>query len=91
MINLLFSFFIYSFFFITIGNTVFRKDSDNNINFSLYPLMITGFIAPIRSVYNFLSVGEYIVCLHYLKFELTNLANPYTCYIYVRFADYLIN
>lgn len=91
MYKIIISFGIYTFFFIKLGNTVFRRDSSNNINFSLIPLFTTGFIYPIKSIYNLILIGEFNTLYHFLLFESTNLANPYTSYYVVNFLYYLIS
>ena len=91
MYKFLLSFSIYTYFFTTLGNTVFRKDSDNNINFSIIPLFTTGFISPVKTIYNLISIGEYKTCYNYIIFETTNLANPYTSYYLVHLLSLIVN
>ena len=91
MYKLILSFGIYSYFFTTLGNTIFRKDDKNNVNFSIIPLITTGFTSPIKTIINLLSLGEYKACYNYFIFETTNLANPYTSYYFVTLIEHLIS
>ena len=90
MNNLLVSFFIYSYFFTSLGNTVFRKDENNELQFSIIPLFTAGFTGPIKTIYNLVSVGEYDILYEYLLFESYNLANPMTAYCFTCFIDNLL-
>lgn len=80
MITLIVAFTIYSICFINLENTCYRRDSTGVYNFSLIPLFTSGFTGPLVTVYNLSLTGNIIPLYHYIKFELTNLANPYTAY-----------
>ena len=49
MYKILLSFGLYTYFFYSLGNTFFRKDSDNVEHFSMIPLFTTGFISPLKN------------------------------------------
>ena len=90
MYKLLISFGIYTYFFINRGTTVFRRDSNTKVCFSLIPLFTIGFVSPIKTIFNFIKLNEFYPLFCYLKFESTNLANPYTCYYLVNFFNYIL-
>ena len=71
---LLFILYLYNFY--KLGNTLFRTNSTGIKVFS--PLsIIESFIGPIRSLYILLVYQDFNAFIHYLQFELTNIASPY--------------
>jgi hypothetical protein len=90
MYKILLSFGLYTYFFYSLGNTFFRKDSDNVEHFSMIPLFTTGFISPLKTILNFILTGDYYTCYKYIIFETTNLANPYTCYYLISYLNMVL-
>ena len=80
MLKYIISFSIYTYFFINLGNTCFRRDSDNIVRFSIVPLLTCGFYGPVISIYKLFITGNFIPMINYILHESVNLANPYTAY-----------
>lgn len=85
MLLTMISFGIYTYFFINLGNTCFRRDENNLEQFSLLPLFTVGFYGPLLTIYNLFITGNVNVMLTYILNESINLANPYTAYYITKF------
>lgn len=85
------AFTVYSIFFINLGNTCYRIDSTGIHRFSLIPLFTSGFTGPIITIYNLTITGNIIPLYHYIKYEITNLANPYTALYLTNLISRVIN
>jgi hypothetical protein len=85
MLLTIISFGIYTYFFINLGNTCFRRDTNNLVQFSLIPLFTVGFYGPLSTIYNLFITGNFNVMLTYILNESINLANPYTAYYFTKF------
>lgn len=74
---------IYIIFFCKLGNTCFRINSDGIKKFSIVPLFTEGFIGPIRTIFITFFHNGLIPTIKYIQHELTNLANPFSSYLFV--------
>ena len=79
---------IYIYFFINLGNTVYRIDSNNIKTFNFLPLVTEGIIGPLRSIILLLIYKGFIPCINYLEYEFSNLSNPFSA---IFFSYYMYN
>lgn len=89
--KILISFFIYSFFFFKLGNTLIREDSIGNKNFSLKPLFTEGIFGPIRSLFLIIIHSNLSTAFKYLTHEFFRLSNPISAYIFVNYISKVIS
>jgi hypothetical protein len=82
-IILIISVIIYIIFFCKLGNTCLRINSEGVKKFSIIPLITEGFIGPIRTLLITLFNNGIIPAFKYFRHELTNLANPFSAYLFV--------
>ena len=82
-IILLLSFLIYTIFFCKLGNTCYRLNSNGIKKIMIIPLFTEGFKGPIRSIFLLLKQLEFYKLINYINFELKNLANPYSTFLFV--------
>ena len=80
----IFGFFIYSFNFYNLGNTIYRINETGNYSFSLIPLFTVGIFGPIKTLFMLIYLNEFNIFFNYLLFEMTNFANLFTVLIYLQ-------
>jgi hypothetical protein len=74
---------IYSYFFCKLGNTCSRTNSEGIKKLNFLPLFTEGFIGPIRTLIILIKQGSLKQIIKYIKFELENLANPFSTFFIV--------
>ncbi len=84
-------FLIYTINFWTLGNTIWRQNSDGIFELSLISLITSGFFGPIKTCYLLLSNGYFLILFNYLLFEITNFSNPFTVYLYLYITSKFTN
>lgn len=84
-------FLIYFTSFWALGNTIWRQNSEGIYELSLLSLITSGFFGPIKTCYLLISNYYFDILFNYLLFEITNLSNPFTVYIYVYILSKIIN
>lgn len=84
-------FLIYFFNFWALGNTIWRQNSEGIYQLSLLSLITSGFFGPIKTCYLLISNNYLIILLNYLLFEITNLSNPFTVYLYIYILSKIID
>ena len=88
IIPFILSSFIYVYSFINLGNTVYRKNSNNEIKTNYLILLTEGLFGPLRSFYY--SVVYNSSGFEYLKSQLFQWYNPYFTYPFVFCIFYFI-
>ena len=87
------AFIIYTYYFIKLGNTVFRLNNNNKVTFNLSSLLIEGFIGPLRTIYYLLIYSGFLSTVKFIWFEFFRLSNPYSAlfFTYYIFKIILVN
>jgi len=80
---------IYSYSFYKVGNTLYRKNSNNIYEFSIIPLFTEGFIGPIRGIYFLLLDYNFYGSFIILRIILTSLWSPYAVILLLYLVNYI--
>ena len=84
------AFLIYTLFFISLDNCIHRTNAEGGKTWNFSLIFTEGFIGPIRSFFLLLVHSDFISILHFLKFELFRLSNPYSALFFVYYTSNII-
>jgi hypothetical protein len=85
---ILLSFVIYTYFFVNLGNTVYRIDSSGKKIFNITSLFTVGFFGPVKTLFILISYPH--ILLEYISFEFFRLSNPLSAFIFTYYIYKII-
>lgn len=84
------AFLIYTIFFIRLGNTVFRLNSNNTITIVFNSLFVEGFVGPLRTLFLLLMYDNLFSAIKFVWLDLFRLSNPYSALFFTYYINQLI-